>query len=45
MPGDNQLVEVGRLLSSQLLQSKIVQDEQVRAEEGAEGLLQGMVDS
>ncbi|MBT9161024.1 MAG: hypothetical protein DDT27_00728 [Dehalococcoidia bacterium] len=45
MPGDNQLVEVGRLLSGEPLQSKVIQDEQVGAEEGAESLLQGMVDS
>ena len=45
VPGDNQLIEVGRLLGGKPLQPKVVHDEQVRAEEGAEGLLQGMVDS
>ena len=36
MPGDNQFVEVGRLLGGELLKAKIVQDEQVGAEEGAD---------
>ena len=45
MPGDNQFVEVGRLLGGELLQSKVFHDEQVGVEEGTEGLLQGMVDS
>ena len=36
MPGDNQFVEVGRLLSGESLQPKIVQYKQVRAEEGEE---------
>ena len=31
--GDNQLIEVGRLLGGELLQAKVVQDEQVGAEE------------
>jgi hypothetical protein len=45
MPGDYQFVEVGRLRGSELLQSEVVHDEQVGTEEGAEGLLQGMVES
>jgi len=44
VPGDNQLIEVSRLLTGELLQPEIVQYKQVRTEEGAEGLLQGMVD-
>jgi len=42
--GDDQLIEVSRLLTGELLQTEIVQDKQVWADEGAKGLLQGMVD-
>jgi hypothetical protein len=41
VPGNNQLIEVGRLLGGEPLQAKIIQDEQVRTEKRMEDLLLG----
>ena len=43
MKKDNQLVDVSRLLGSQLLQSQVIHDEPVRGEEGMKGLLQAVL--
>ncbi len=44
MPGDDQLVEVYGLLLGHPVETEVVEDEQVRGEEGAEGLVRGVVD-
>ena len=41
---DDQLVQVGGLLGRKLMQSQVVQDQQVGREEGPESPLQGVVD-
>ncbi len=43
MPGDDQLVEVYGLLLGHPVETEVVEDEQVRGEEGAEGLVRGVV--
>ena len=43
MPGDDQLVEVDGLLLGHPVEAEVVEDEQVRGEEGAEGLVRGVV--
>ena len=45
VPADNQLVEVGGLLSRKAVQAQVVQDEQVRGKEGPEGAVHRVVDS
>lgn len=42
---DDELVEVGGLLSGETAQPEVIQDKQVGGEERAEGLLQGVVQS
>ena len=44
VPGDNQLIEVSRLLGGKPLQAEIIQDEQVRTEKEVKGPPQGVVD-
>ena len=41
VPADDQLVQIGRLLGGELVQAQVVQDEQVRGEEGPEGPVPG----
>ena len=43
MPGDDQLVEVYGLLLGHPVETEVVEDEQVRGEEGAEGFVRGVV--
>ena len=43
VPGDEEFVEARRLLSVEPLQAEVIQDEHVRSQEGAKGLLLGMV--
>ena len=43
MPGDDQFVEVYGLLLGHPVETEVVEDEQVRGEEGAEGLVGGVV--
>ena len=45
MPVEDQFIEVGRLLGGEPVQAQVVDDQQVRSQEGAEGALQGVVDS
>ena len=45
MPGNDQLVEVDGLLLGHPVQAEVVEDEQVRGEEGAEGPVGGVIDS
>ena len=45
MSADDQLVEVGGLLGSEAVEAQVVQDEQVRGEEGSEGPVDGVVNS
>ena len=44
MAGDDQLIEVDRLLVVERVQTEIVEDQRVGAEEGVEGLVDGVVD-
>jgi hypothetical protein len=39
VPGDNQFIEVSRLLRGEPLQAKMVQDKEIGIEEGMGGLL------
>ena len=43
VPVEDQLVEVGRLLGGEPVQAQVVQNQQVRGQEGAEAALQGVV--
>ena len=43
-PADDQFVQVGRLLAGEAVQSQVVQDEQVRGQEGTEGVVHRVVD-
>ena len=43
MPGDDQLVEVYGLLLGHPVETEVVEDEQVRGEEGPEGFVRGVV--
>ena len=45
MTGNDELIKVGRLLSGQPLQTKVIKDKQVGSQEGAKSLLDGVIDS
>ena len=44
MPVQDEVIEVGRLLGGEAVQSQVVDDQQVRRQKGAEGALHRVVD-